>query len=135
MNKSTVLLALCACASIACGRSNDTDTGSNAPSTDTATHNEAVRKIAMSRCQREQACNNIGDGRKYDSQDACESEVTQNTRSTLRPSECPAIIQSRLDNCIDEVKNQACNNPIDEVSRLAACRQGELCMSMRDESR
>jgi hypothetical protein len=87
----------------------------------------AITKITSARCDREQRCGNVGAGKTYDDRNACENKVGQNTQSDLRASECAGVVPKELDECIDEVTNQACNNPIDAVTRLAACTRSQLC--------
>lgn len=87
----------------------------------------AVGEITSARCTREEKCNNIGQGKKFADRASCEREVHQNTMSDLRESECAGVVRKELDECLDEVKNQACGNPIDAIARLTACTRGQLC--------
>ena len=43
--------------------------------------------------------------------------------------ECPRGVDSKeLDECLESIKTESCNNPIDTISRLAACRTSDLCL-------
>lgn len=91
------------------------------------TNASAINQITNARCTREERCNNVGSGKKFADRTSCEKEINQNTSSDLRASECPGVVQKELDECLNEVRNQACNNPIDAISRVAACTRAELC--------
>jgi hypothetical protein len=104
------------------------EAGSHAATASPASPNDdAIARITAARCEREVACNNVGDGRKYADKASCEREVKQDTSSSLRASECGAVVSAEVDNCLSEVVGQKCGDPFDAVSRLAACRQGKVC--------
>jgi hypothetical protein len=88
----------------------------------------AVDSITLARCDREQRCNNIGDGKKYDSREACVTSVRSDWQSELSALECPnGIEQNKLDVCIEHLRTDGCANPVETLGRVAACRQAELC--------
>ena len=139
-------LALCASALTALGCESDkprTDTSATNPAapagktgvtpmTDkTTTNNEqAIQAIANSRCDRETRCNNIGAGKKWASAEACRGDLLAKNRDELKASECPGgIVQKELQECLGEIQNDNCNNPLDTIGRLAACRSSDLCKS------
>jgi hypothetical protein len=119
MKKQMIALSMSLAALIACANRQETEPMTPASGEGmTASNEDAIRQLTTARCQREEACNNIGQGKRYDDQSACQREVAQNSRSMFRTEDCGRVMQSRLNNCIDEVRTQACNNPIDEISRL-----------------
>jgi hypothetical protein len=88
----------------------------------------AVDSITFARCEREQRCNNVGSGKKYDSRDACVTSVRSDWQSELNSLECPkGIDQSKLDVCLERLRTDGCANPVETLGRVAACRQAELC--------
>lgn len=88
----------------------------------------AVQSIMQARCAREQRCNNIGPDREYASQQACLTRVEADWNNELSARECPGgVNQSELNECLEEIRNDDCNNPIDTLGRFAACRQSDLC--------
>jgi len=101
----------------------------NVETTGAAVQNDqAVRSITEARCNREVACNNVGQGQKYEDFNACTREIGHDTGVTLRDQKCPnGILQSRLSSCLDQISTERCGNPLDTVERLAACRKGMLC--------
>jgi hypothetical protein len=107
--------------------------GESQPATTTTTgaqvaNEDAIQRIADARCNREEACNNIGSGKQYDNRDACTRELSHNARADLRPENCGALDPNRLDQCLKDIRDEKCGNPLDKVVRLASCRQHELCL-------
>jgi hypothetical protein len=89
---------------------------------------KAVDSITAARCDREQRCNNVGSGKKYETRDACVTKVQSDWQAELNAFECPqGIVQPELDECLDEIRTEGCANPFEALSRVAACRQGEIC--------
>lgn len=102
----------------------------------TRAYSEAVGDIAASRCEREQRCGNVGEGRRYESEASCRTTVQRSFASDLNTSSCSAGLDAReLDECLSEIRNEDCRSPIDTIERLTACRTSDLCrdtpLSMR----
>ena len=95
-----------------------------------ATH-RAVDSIADARCDREQTCDNIGEGHTYASRGECVSAVRADWADELTPYECPGgIDQAELDECLDQIRNEGCLNPFDSLARMIECRSGDICEAM-----
>jgi hypothetical protein len=91
----------------------------------------AVQAIAQASCSREERCNNIGADKKYTSQQACLTRVQSDWQSDLNSRECPGgIDQKELSECLQEIRNDDCNNPMDSLGRFVACRESDICMAM-----
>ncbi len=89
----------------------------------------AIDRIVSSRCAREAACNNVGNDKKFATNDACAREIRSDMHEDLKASECPyGIDQKELNECLDEIRNENCNNPIEKIERVAACRTSDLCL-------
>jgi hypothetical protein len=115
--------------SLACGRSPDAPAPTTTTGARTLSSEDAITRVASARCEREVSCNNIGADGKYQDRDACMREVRQNTKSELRSDECPRGINGeRLEQCLTEIRNEGCGNPIDTIDRMASCRRSELCI-------
>ena len=90
---------------------------------------DAVSHLTAGRCEREMDCNNIGTGKRFEDRGACEREVGHNLQADLRPSKCTyGIREDRMGECLQEMKNEKCGDPLDAMSRLATCRTGRLCL-------
>jgi hypothetical protein len=133
--KSLVLVGLvCVVAATGCNRDRVTDrdrtgsatiTGGNVA---TVPNQSGIDRIVGARCAREAACNNIGADKRYSDQNACTQKIRGDMHDDLNTRDCPAGVDSKeLDECLAEIKNQDCNNPLDLIGRLAACRTSDMC--------
>ncbi|WP_394844154.1 DUF6184 family natural product biosynthesis lipoprotein [Pendulispora brunnea] len=92
------------------------------------TNEAAIENITAARCDRELSCNNIGAGKDYDSFAACTRELHHNARASFNAQECPHGIDDRnLTNCLSDIRNERCGNPLDTLERVTSCRKGKLC--------
>ena len=151
MKKILVVPALCVVALAACNRDRvDVDRREGRVNVDTtpnvdrdrsgtttttganvgAVSNEsAISRIVAARCARESACNNVGADKRFTSGDVCSQKIKADMRDDLNAKDCPrGIDQKELNECLTEIKNENCNNPIDMIGRLAACRTSDLCL-------
>jgi hypothetical protein len=88
----------------------------------------AIQSIVAARCERGARCANVGAGEKWASAEACRGELLAKNRDELRASECPGgVVQKELDERSAEIRSEDCDNPLDTLGRLAACRSSDLC--------
>ena len=88
-----------------------------------------TQRIVEARCARETACNNIGPDKHFVDRSVCERTLGERMGNDLQPSACPRGIDSDAANrCMEATRLEDCNNPIDTISRIAACRATELCL-------
>lgn len=110
---------------------NDPVTGDGPMDKKTTANDPTIKSIATARCDREQTCNNVGVDKKWATRDACMTDLSEDLSDELNLSECPGgIVQKELDECLAEIKNESCNNPIDKIERFAACRESDLCKAI-----
>lgn len=96
----------------------------------------AMARLVAARCDRETECSNIGPSKHYADRDVCRHELSTALRSDLEASKCPRGISSKeLDECIVAIQKESCNNAFDTISRLAACRTSDLCLTANDSNR
>jgi hypothetical protein len=89
----------------------------------------AIERITAARCARESACNNIGSDKHYGTSEICARELRSTIGDDLAPSKCPrGIDTAAIDKCTEAIRTESCNNPVDTLSRLAACRASALCL-------
>jgi hypothetical protein len=89
----------------------------------------ARESIVAARCDREERCSNIGAGKDYESRDACSSKLDGKTGSDLNTEDCTrGVDRPKLSTCLSKIRTEDCGNPIDSMSRFAACRTGEICI-------
>jgi hypothetical protein len=93
------------------------------------TNETAIERIVAARCAREASCDKIGGDKRFSSREVCTQKVRTDMRDDLKSSECPRGIDGKeLQECLEEIRTESCNNPIDTLSRLAACRTSDLCL-------
>lgn len=94
----------------------------------TMAFSDALGSIAEARCEREQRCDHIGMGKRYESVQVCRTVVRNDLSSRLNPADCNrGIDRSELSECVTEARNEACGNPVDTLERIVACRASDLC--------
>ncbi|MDB5216486.1 MAG: hypothetical protein JWO86_4413 [Myxococcaceae bacterium] len=101
----------------------------------TISNDLAVSRIVAARCARETSCNNVGPDKHFVDHDVCAREVHAKIASDLDRNQCPRGIDSpAVDKCMDAIRAESCNNPIDTISRLAACRSSDMCLKAETKS-
>jgi hypothetical protein len=108
------------------GPGTTTVTGANVG---TVGNQAAVDRIVAARCAREVSCNNVGADKSFQSTGACSQKLRGDMKDDLNANDCPrGIDQKELNECLEEIRNEKCGNPIDTISRLAACRTSDMCL-------
>jgi hypothetical protein len=108
-----------------------TVTGANITSNESA-----VNRIVAARCAREQSCNNVGADKRFSSHDVCVQKVRADMKDDLNAKDCPkGIDQKELNECLEAIQKESCNNPIDTIGRLTACRTSDMCLSVDSKNR
>jgi len=95
------------------------------------TSNEsAVNRIVAARCARELSCNNVGADKRFTSADVCTLKVKGDMKNDLNTTDCPRGVDAKeLEECLESIRTESCNNPIETISRLAACRTSDMCLA------
>jgi hypothetical protein len=93
-----------------------------------AANEAAVTSITHARCDRETRCNNVGDGKKFDSRSDCVTRTRSDWRDDLNGIECPnGVVETQLTSCLNQIRSESCGNPLDTLERALACRAVDLC--------
>ena len=101
---------------------------STAPAGATMAFSDAIGSIVSARCEREQRCNHIGSGKRYESVQACRTALRSDIADDLNPAECSRGINRReLSECMQQVREEDSGNPIETLERVVACRTSDLC--------
>ncbi len=119
------------------GETNKDKSGTTTVTGANITANEAaVTRIVNARCAREASCNNVGADKRFTSQDVCTTKVKADMKNDLNASDCPYGVDAKeLDECLEAIRTESCNNPIETISRLAACRTSDMCLSEAPQNR
>jgi hypothetical protein len=88
-----------------------------------------VNRLSDARCDREQACDNIGDGKKYASRRVCLDEMRGNIANDLNAYQCPGgIDEAAVRECQMAIRNEECGvHPFEAITRMDKCRSGPMC--------
>ncbi|HVU02772.1 MAG TPA: DUF6184 family natural product biosynthesis lipoprotein [Polyangiaceae bacterium] len=134
--RSFTLMLVTSAAFLACDH--DERPAATAPSTPAESHPSPVARadvgaarddIVAARCDREVRCSNVGDGKSYEDRQACVRSLEGKTGDDLDANACSnGIDQPKLADCLAKIRAEDCGNPIDSLSRFAACRTGEICV-------
>lgn len=88
-----------------------------------------IERLATARCNREQTCDNVGNGKKYASRQVCMEQLRGGIANDLNPYQCPGGIDgAAVDACISAVGAEECGaHPIEAITRIDKCRNGAMC--------
>jgi hypothetical protein len=93
-----------------------------------ATPASALASVATERCDREARCKNIGAKEKYRDRADCIAQMERDKRDDLNSDVCTGgVRQKELADCLQAIRGEDCGNPLDSLTRLTACRAGNLC--------
>jgi hypothetical protein len=89
----------------------------------------AAEQIAESRCEREQQCGNVGNDQKFSSAQDCLSRIQNDWKDDLNGRQCPGgINQKELQECLGQIRAEACENPFDTLARITECTAAQICI-------
>jgi hypothetical protein len=126
---SSILIALCGISG--CSHEDRPAEHSGAPGASAPARelSSAVNDVADARCDLEQRCDHVGAGQSFENREACETKMHGSLADDLNTKDCPnGVDGSKLSACLSQLRSEECGDPLDSMSRWAACRQGELCL-------
>jgi hypothetical protein len=93
-------------------------------------HTSVVGHLASARCDREQTCNNVGDGQKYASRRVCMEQFRGSVANDLNSHECPGGINgAAVQECVAAIGKEECGaHPVETITRMDKCRSGAICI-------
>lgn len=99
------------------------------PMTAASGTHSAQEQIASARCEREQTCGNIGDNKSYSSSQDCLARIRADWKDDLNARECPGGVNNHeLNECLQQIRAEACGNPFDTLARITECTSGQICI-------
>lgn len=103
-----------------------TVTSSDAPRASSATEAAALR-LANEMCGREAACNGIGEGARYRTEEACLSDQSSRAPAQLARWWCGAAPQAGFEGCLKAIHAERCESQLTRPDQLVACRTDGAC--------
>jgi hypothetical protein len=94
-----------------------------------ATQSVVVDRLTQARCGRERRCDNVGDGRRYATYQACVDQVRRTVATDLNAYNCPrGIDPNGLDPCLKSLQIGDCKLSVNRLDQETNCRGRALCM-------
>jgi hypothetical protein len=121
----TFLLISGAVLTAACAARETLPITTTSASIDKVPSEHAIRELTSERCHRQLSCDNIGAGKKWDTLDACMTATRKVTRDQLVNTSCPAFDSGELSMCLDDTRDQRCEDVGD--STPDSCASVRLC--------
>ncbi len=100
----------------------------NKPNASTPDPNQhVIQQITQARCQREMACGKIGPNKHWTDEQACVSDLGNDTYEALKAKDCKQPLEPKVQTCLKALPNENCDNVESGLSRIQACEQNALC--------
>lgn len=109
----------------------------SAPTTTTLTgaelgsssNDEAIMRITTVRCERELACNKIGQGRAYEDQPSCLERIGELMDQEAGKNACPSGVDPlAVSTCLLEIQRTPCGGELEQSTNVPACTKSVLCV-------
>jgi hypothetical protein len=124
-----VLSASCAALVAACSHAPPVKSSTTTTGVKVMANDVGIARIIEGRCDREDACGRIGEGKKWETRRACREEMELDERSSLRADRCPGGLDGdAVNECVEKVRSQRCRDPIAAITREAVCQKLRLCL-------
>lgn len=92
-------------------------------------NDDAVMRITTARCEREVACNKVGQGRAYENQPACLERIGKLMDLEAGRDECPQGVDSfAVSNCLLDIQRTPCGGELERQTNLPTCTKAALCL-------
>ena len=85
-----------------------------------------IDRLAEARCKRATACNDVGNGKKWNDETACEKAVHQGIYDEYRQNACHTVLTDKVLSCVQAIHAESCDSAFD-IARIDACRKDVLC--------
>ncbi len=111
--------------------------GSAPPTTPTLTNaelgsssnDEAIMRITTARCERELACNKIGQGRAYEDQPSCLERIGELMAEEAGKNACPPGVDPvAVSACLLEIQRTPCGGELEQSTNVPPCTKSALCL-------
>lgn len=98
-------------------------TGSGAPG------DTVVGRIARARCDRETACDRVGEGKPFATGEQCMASVRGRSRADVVAAQCSRGFDStQVASCLTSIRQVACDARLDAIENVPHCQSSGLCV-------
>ncbi len=92
-------------------------------------NDDAVMRVATARCERELACNKIGQGRAYEDLPTCLERIGVMMDAEVGRSACPGgVDQFGVSSCLFDIQRTPCGGELEVHTNLPSCTKSVLCL-------
>ena len=126
--------ALAALALVACHREGErppvtSQTTARGAELGSPSNDDAVMRIATARCERELACNKIGQGRAYEDQPTCLAQMGELMDEEAGRHTCPRGVEPcEVTRCLVDIQATPCGGELERETNLPSCTKAALCL-------
>ena len=122
---SVLLLGACARQVGSATVTSASDSPSSAPTTPA---DAAALRLADEMCAREAACNRVGDGARYRTEEACLSDQSARAPAQLSRWTCtPVATQPGFEECLAAIRGERCETSLTRLDQINPCTSGPVC--------
>ena len=88
-----------------------------------------VTRLSDARCDREEVCSNVGDGKKFVTRRVCMDQMRGGIANDLNAYQCPGgIDEGAVRECQVAIRSEECGaHPFEAITRMEKCRSGPMC--------
>lgn len=91
-------------------------------------NDDAVMRITTARCERELACNKIGQGRAYEDTPTCLERIGEMMDLEAGRNACPQGVDPfAVSTCLFDIQRTACGGELESETNLRSCTKASLC--------
>lgn len=102
---------------------NDDGSGTGAPG------ETIVGRVARARCDREQYCDRVGEGKPFGTGEQCTNVLRERARAEVVHAQCERGFEtSQVALCLNAIRQAPCDVRLDSMDSLPSCQSKELCV-------
>ncbi len=91
---------------------------------------DVIHRLAEEMCRREAACNAIGEGKRYRTEETCMADQSSRAPATVSRWGCtPTRAQPGLEDCLAAIRSERCESPLPRADGIPACGSRAVCGS------
>ena len=95
-------------------------------------NDDAAMRLADELCGRAAACNQIGDGGRWRTLEACMADEYMRTPAQVSRWTCrPSGVHAGFEECLVAIRSERCKTQLSRYDHLETCRREAVCDSQR----